>query len=276
MSDDRTPLLCIHGIGDTASAWRTVAGPLAGRHRLILPTLPGHHGGPPLDARRPVRMAQLADHLERVLDDAGIDTAHVVGNSLGGWLALELLARGRARSVTALCPAGGWERGSRFEARLSMRLRVSQRAAKYAAPAMVGLLRSAALRRVLMADVSADGAGIDPRVASSFLRGLAGCDGFVPILDAVIAERLPAIAADCATPVVVAWGDRDRLLPPESNEGGLLAAVPHARLTRLPGAGHVPMHDDPDAVVATILTLTSAVDRGATSAADAADDQGEC
>jgi len=55
----------------------------------------------------------LVDQTERSIDAAGIDTAHFVGNSLGGYLALRLAARGRARSVVALAPAGGWATGDR-------------------------------------------------------------------------------------------------------------------------------------------------------------------
>ena len=45
------------------------------------------------------------------MDEAGFETAHPVGNSPGGYLALQLAARGRARSVVALAPAGGWADG---------------------------------------------------------------------------------------------------------------------------------------------------------------------
>ena len=45
------------------------------------------------------------------MDEAGFETAHVAGNSLGGYLALKLAERGRARSVVALAPGGGWAAG---------------------------------------------------------------------------------------------------------------------------------------------------------------------
>ncbi|MGE2737479.1 alpha/beta fold hydrolase [Mycolicibacterium vaccae] len=255
-----SPLLCIHGISDTSSAWRAVVGPLAQRHRLLVPTLPGHYGGPPLDTTSPVRMAQLVDWLETQLDAAGVETAHIVGNSLGGWLAIELLTRGRARSVVALCPAGGWQRGSRFEKSLSVRMKASQRLARYAEPVMQLLTRNPQLRSVILADLCADPAKLDSYTVRTFLRGLARCDGFSAVMDAVVAERLPYIRPDDPTPVVVAWGEQDRLLPPHGNEPGLRAALPNAEFIRLAGAGHVPMHDDPAAVVRTILDLTRAVD----------------
>ena len=59
-------------------------------------------------ARRARRRRVLVDAVERAMDEAGFETAHVAGNSLGGFVALQLAARGRARSVVALAPAGGW------------------------------------------------------------------------------------------------------------------------------------------------------------------------
>ena len=64
-----------------------------------------------MQSRGPVARGTIPDALERALDEAGIRTAHLVGNSLGGYVALQLAARGRARSVVALAPAGGWAVG---------------------------------------------------------------------------------------------------------------------------------------------------------------------
>ena len=52
------------------------------------------------------------------MDEAGFETAHIVGNSLGGYVALQLAARGRARTVVALAPAGGWAEGDARSATL--------------------------------------------------------------------------------------------------------------------------------------------------------------
>ena len=71
----------------------------------------GHNGGPSAGTWF-LSSAVLADHVERQMDELGWDTAHIVGNSLGGWVAFELERRGRARSVTGIAPAGGWTRWS--------------------------------------------------------------------------------------------------------------------------------------------------------------------
>ena len=68
--------------------------------------MPGHNGG----AKGPFFLdsGALADDVERRMDALGWDTAHIVGNSLGGWVAFELERRGRARTLTGIAPAGGW------------------------------------------------------------------------------------------------------------------------------------------------------------------------
>ncbi|MDQ3677188.1 MAG: alpha/beta fold hydrolase [Actinomycetota bacterium] len=78
-------------------------------HEVLAPTLLGHAGGPPLDGE--VSGAVIVDAIERAMDDAGFESAHMVGNSLGGQVALRLAARGRAESVVAFAPAGGWAKG---------------------------------------------------------------------------------------------------------------------------------------------------------------------
>ena len=103
------PLVAIHGIADTWRTWELVLPALERFHDVLAVTLPGHAGGPLID--RPVDSALLADGVEWAMDEAGIADAHLVGNSLGGFVALTLAARGRARSVVALAPAGGWTPG---------------------------------------------------------------------------------------------------------------------------------------------------------------------
>ncbi|HWH15725.1 MAG TPA: alpha/beta fold hydrolase, partial [Miltoncostaeaceae bacterium] len=103
------PLVCLHGVTDTWRSWQLVLPRLQARHDVLAPTLPGHTGGAPLSA--PPTLPGMVDAVAATMDDAGMPRAHLVGNSLGGWLALALAARGRALSVVALAPAGGWEPG---------------------------------------------------------------------------------------------------------------------------------------------------------------------
>jgi pimeloyl-ACP methyl ester carboxylesterase len=83
-----SPLVCLHGFTDTWRTWELVLPALERRHDVLAPTLPGHAGGPPLTGD--VDGALLADAVERAMDEAGFGSAHIVGNSLGGYVALQL------------------------------------------------------------------------------------------------------------------------------------------------------------------------------------------
>jgi pimeloyl-ACP methyl ester carboxylesterase len=65
-------------------------------------------GGTPLSVAPVDLVESIVDDVSRRLDEAGIESAHLVSNSLGGWLALELARRGRACSVLSFAPAGAW------------------------------------------------------------------------------------------------------------------------------------------------------------------------
>lgn len=101
--------MCLHGFTDTWRTWELVLPELERHHDVLAPTLPGHAGGPAIEGE--VSDAMFVDAIERAMDEVGFETAHIVGNSLGGYLSLQLAARGRAESVVALAPAGGWAEG---------------------------------------------------------------------------------------------------------------------------------------------------------------------
>src|SRR5690625_3865981 len=105
------PVVLLHPFMLSQAVWADVAVQLddTGRYEVFAPTLAGHTGGPRGDSWL-LSASILADHVERQMDELGWRTAHLVGNSLGGWLAYELAGRGRARTVTGIAPAGGWTR----------------------------------------------------------------------------------------------------------------------------------------------------------------------
>src|SRR5215212_6690097 len=103
-----SPIVLLHGATSSARVWDPLLPTLSRKYRVFAPTLAGHHGGPALPADPAAVVDKIVDVMCRQLDEAAIDTAHIVGNSLGGWVALELARRGRAQSVLALSPAGAW------------------------------------------------------------------------------------------------------------------------------------------------------------------------
>src|SRR4051812_24576728 len=146
----REPLLLLHGLGMSARVWHGVLPWLQSHHDVLALTTLGHRGGPAAPAR-PVSVRELVDDVERRLDEHGLDRPHVAGNSLGGWMAIELARRGRARSVCALSPAGSWTAGTAEQTDGVRRIRRMVRLARLGqALPMALLLRSAGLRRLTM------------------------------------------------------------------------------------------------------------------------------
>src|SRR4051794_19086333 len=106
---------------ETWRSWELVLPALERRHDVLAVTLPGHAGGMPIDSG--VSEALIPDAIERAMDGAGFDAAHLVGASLGGFVAFQLAERGRALSVTAFAPAGGWLTGQAWTGELFARQR---------------------------------------------------------------------------------------------------------------------------------------------------------
>jgi pimeloyl-ACP methyl ester carboxylesterase len=172
-------LVCLHGFMDTWRIWELALGELERRHDVLAPTLLGHAGGPPLEGE--MSDALLPDAIERAMDGAGFETAHIAGNSLGGFVALQLAARGRAESVVAFAPAGGWAKGDEslnellgFQARL-------QEQVKAAAPHAEAIMASAAGRRRATQYITANFEHIPAELLAHQMRGVAGCEAALPI-----------------------------------------------------------------------------------------------
>ena len=100
------PLVLIHGFTDTWRTWELVIPRLEQQFEVLAVTMTGHAGGPPAPER--FSSDTLPDGIAAAMDEAGFEAAHLAGNSLGGFVALQLASRGRALSVTGLAPAGGW------------------------------------------------------------------------------------------------------------------------------------------------------------------------
>jgi pimeloyl-ACP methyl ester carboxylesterase len=107
------PLVLMHGIGSRWQVWSPVLETLERERDVIALDLPGFGASPMAPHEQPRSLETLTDSVVELLDELSLERPHVAGNSLGGWLALELAKRGRASSVTALSPAGFFR--NRFE-----------------------------------------------------------------------------------------------------------------------------------------------------------------
>jgi pimeloyl-ACP methyl ester carboxylesterase len=250
------PLVCLHGFTDTWRTWELVLPALERNHDVLALTLAGHAGGPPIEGK--ANDAALIAAVEQAMDDAGLETAHVLGNSLGGYLALKLAARGRARSVVALAPAGGWARGDESYRDTMDYFAAMQDALVAAAPNAEAILASPEGRRRATQDIAMNFEHIPAELLAHQMRGAANCSAARPLIDFVLREgwSLDAQRIDC--PVRIVWGVDDRILPwPSAAERYRSAWLPHADWIELDGVGHCPQLDVPLETAQLVLGFIS-------------------
>jgi pimeloyl-ACP methyl ester carboxylesterase len=251
-----TPLVLLHGFTDTWRTWELVLPELERHHDVLAPTLLGHAGGPPIEGE--LTDALLADAVERAMDDAGFDTAHIAGNSLGGHLALQLAARGRAESVVALAPAGGWAvDDDSFEGTLDYFIRM-QDLLKAAVPHAEAIVASAQGRRRATEYIATNFEHIPPELIAHLMRGAGSCDAVLPMVEHARRAGWPLDADKVACPVRFVWGTDDRLLAwPTAAARFRDDWFPHADWVELDGIGHCPQLDVPLETAQLILGFTA-------------------
>jgi pimeloyl-ACP methyl ester carboxylesterase len=225
------------------------------RHDVLAPTLPGHAGGPPLAAEAGASL--MPDAVERAMDEAGMATAHIAGNSLGGFVALQLAARGRARSVVALAPAGGWAAGDPSWREAVRSFAALREGALAAAPHADAIAASAEGRRRATRLIVERSDHIPAELVAHQVLGAARCD-VGPMIELALREGYRLDAAAIACPVRVVWGSGDRVLPwPSAAARFREDWLPHADWVELDGVGHCPQLDAPLETAQLILGLTA-------------------
>ena len=243
------PLVLLPGTAATCHYWGPLRPALARDHDVIAVDLPGHGDTPPLPRGLAATDERLAAAVAGLLDELAIDRAHLVGNSLGGQVALELARMGRARSVCALSPAGFWTARERLYCIAVLRFSAAAGARLLALPPW---LAGGLPVRTLLACHLIGRPWRVPR--ADYLDALAHTAA-TPGLEAVFAGyrtwRAPLPHELDHIPITIAWGDRDLLLPLRQAKRAR-AVLPNARHVTLKGCGHVPWWDDTDQVVRVV------------------------
>jgi pimeloyl-ACP methyl ester carboxylesterase len=250
------PLVLLHGGAGTWRLWEPVIPLLESHHDVLALTLAGHWGGADVPVDGPGGIDALADQAELDMEGEGFDTAHLAGGSLGAWVALELARRGRARSVIAISPAGGWRKGSIDWLFLEWMYRAFRVGARLLARRPYAVATRPRLRRLLLWHHFARPERMHPDYCAHVITGVARCSG----LDDFIAwSRQYGGARDLEqirSPVLLAFPEYDRVLPRRRYGERIVEAIEHAEVITLPRVGHVAMSDDPALVARMIVHFT--------------------
>jgi pimeloyl-ACP methyl ester carboxylesterase len=251
------PLVLLHGFTDTWYAWTRLLPLLERLHAVFAPSLPGHHGGEQFPAGVKMTISDSLDMIERQLDAQGIGKAHFAGSSLGGWASLELAHRGRALSVVAVCPAGGWHHGSREEAAVIRFFRMNDRMLRMSRAMLPRVARSPRLRRIALRDLIADPSQVTAYDAMMMFTGAAGCAVTQDALALTESEGTFGDLGPLDCPVRILYGTKDRVVRWPSHYPRLKQILPDAEFLALDGVGHLPMWEAPELVARRILEVTA-------------------
>ena len=240
------PLLLVHGLGGDRSTWTPVMDSLAAGFDVIAPDLPGFGASEPLAEDQAPTPRALAGVLAELLDELGIESAHVVGNSLGGWIALELALMERARTVTSLCAAGMWSQGAGAAPRAA-----DPPVRKGDRPLLGPVMTPVSVRRRLLSAFVAHPERVPREDAARMAAAYIAAPGYTATNREMRSDRFRG-AADIDVPVTLAWGEQDRLI--QARDPG----IPGAQTVWLEDCGHVPTWDDPELVTQVILRTVGA------------------
>jgi pimeloyl-ACP methyl ester carboxylesterase len=223
---------------------------------VLAPALAGHAGGPPLPDGVPLADV-VRDAVEHALGGARVATAPGAGNSVGGYLALKLAERGRARSVVALAPGGGWAAGDdAYKATLDHFDTMQSQLARLEPHAEAILATPDGRRRAaaLMAERSEH---LPAELLAHIWHGVVACRGMTALNEHARRSGWPLDPERVTCPLRIVWGTADRILEWPRAAQRWRASFPQADWVELDGVGHGPQLDVPLETAQLILGFTA-------------------
>ncbi|MEV7979055.1 alpha/beta fold hydrolase [Streptomyces sp. NPDC086519] len=261
IAGDGPALVLIHGIGDSSATWAKLIPDLARTHTVIAPDLLGH--GESDKPRADYSVAAYANGVRDLLTALGIESATLVGHSLGGGVAMQFAYQFPERTERLiLVSAGGVGREVNPVLRLVSLPGAHLLLSALRLPGMrlqVGL----AVRLLRLLDT---GLGQDAPELLTLVDALpdeTSRNAFIRTLRAVVDWRGQVVTMldRCylteGMPTMLLWGDRDSVVPVRHAHRAR-EAMPGARLEIFEGAGHFPFHADPARFVALVRDFTAA------------------
>jgi pimeloyl-ACP methyl ester carboxylesterase len=240
----------LHGIGTTREDFWALRPALEAAYDVLAVDLPGHGDSPALSERPTI--GAVTDVIEADLDALGMGRVHVLGNSLGARIALELAQRDRALSVVAIAPSGLNvlpERIYQGAAMSTLRLVMS-----ILHPALGPLVHFPAGRAVLLMGLRSQPWLASAVEARALLEGFGESEDFWRLLYWGILADVPTGFGDVRCPVILAQGTADVIGSGQTPR--YLLAVPGASFQHLFGAGHAPQSDAPGSILRLVRQAT--------------------
>jgi pimeloyl-ACP methyl ester carboxylesterase len=243
----RAPLLLLHGLGGSRMVWEPVVPLLEAEREVVVLDMPGFGAAAPLPRDVEPSAANLAAAIHAACEDLGVERPHVAGNSLGGWVALEMGRRGWAASVTTLSPAGLWK------APLGPKRRDVHRWAGRVRPLLWLALRFRRPREAMLATFAARPERIPAPQGRELVLGWVDASGYRGANREMRTHLFDPDGYPEDVPVTIAWGSRDRLVGPPKPE----RRPAGSNFLVLPDVGHTPTWDDPGLIARTLLDGSS-------------------
>ncbi len=244
-------LLLIHGMAGSSATWRAVIPALSKKYRVVAPDLLGH--GESTKPRGDYSLGAFAASLRDLLDELGIDRATVIGQSLGGGVAMQFTYQHRDYCERlALISSGGLGPDLNWILRILSAPGaelvlpvVAQRAVLNVGNKLGSWLTSVGIQSPRGSEMwSAYSSLADQQTRQAFLRTLRSVVDY----RGQAVSALGKIHVSHGLPTLLIWGEDDRIIP-VAHGYAAHEAVPGSRLEVLAGVGHFPHVEAPTAVV---------------------------
>lgn len=242
------PVVLLHGFGASAYSWRKVIPALAERHRVVAIDLNGFGYTQRPRSRESYTREGQAKLVLDTMDALGIARAHIIGHSYGGGITLYLASRHPERFLSMVlvdssAPTYANDRRSRAAALRPLDTLFVRALA----------LRPSAVRKALLRSFW-DDSKVTPELVQAYYDRVAveGVGYAFYGLTAPAPPGPPVELEKIEVPALVVWGAHDELISPESGRRAA-ARLPHSEFVLLDHSGHLPMEEEPEALLRAVL-----------------------
>jgi pimeloyl-ACP methyl ester carboxylesterase len=266
------PIVFIHGLSGSWQNWLEQLPVFAPEHGVITFDLPGF-GASEMPAQK-ITISGYGRFVDALLDELEVGSAAIVGNSMGGFIGMELAIRfpERAERLVLVSAAGLSIEYLRNERALAVLGTLENRLAAYSgwlASRSDALARRPGARRLIFGIVAHRPDRLPGPLVAEQVRG-SGKPGFLPALDALTDYPIRDRLGEIACPTLIVWGSEDKLVPArDADEFARL--IPNSRKVVWPETGHVAMLERPAAFNALLEAFLAEEPGERVGAQDAAD-----